>query len=470
VIGIDSYQHPSFMPLGKAEDNARQVATVLASDPFNFEVEMVLGAAATRQAILAALFRLRRAEPDDRLLVYAACHGYTITDNFGHDTGYLAAADTIPDQDFSALALEDVTGLRRFSSAKHIAFIFDACFSGQALGLTRAPSAAADKFLLRRAYQVISAGAADQTVADFQSMTTLLVKALTDSMTTTGGLYTLSHLGLYLQQAVAAESKRTQIPQFGHLRGSQGGEFIFSMATGPRLPHDLELALLSSSGFIRWGAVGELVSVATGEDAVLSRVAHEWLERLAETDPDERVKHSARRFLDGGADAFNSGMFGPPALEDLRRSSAGAERDVTQHVTARISLSGIGTQPLGDLPVAFLYFTAGPLKGEYRAIGQGCTTLGRIAENTIQLNDTKVSRQHARIEIRKDCLWLTDMDSTNGTFVDDIRAEEPACLEDGTRVRMGNSAFIVYVADKINGGPAAGPGSRPDPNQTAALR
>lgn len=51
-------------------------------------------------------------------------------------------------------------------------------------------------------------------------------------------------------------------------------------------------------------------------------------------------------------------------------------------------------------------------------VNQACPviTLGRDAANCIVINDPKVSRQHARIELRKDQFILVDQ-STNGTYV-----------------------------------------------------
>ena len=74
--------------------------------------------------------------------------------------------------------MEEITDIRFYANAKHIGFIFDTCFSGHALGLTRMASIATEKFLTRRAYQVISAGVGDQTVADFQSMTHFLIDTI----------------------------------------------------------------------------------------------------------------------------------------------------------------------------------------------------------------------------------------------------------------------------------------------------
>src|SRR5689334_5147065 len=93
VIGINSYDDPRFVPLGQAEEDAASVADLLKATPYNFNVSLILGKAATRQAILGELFRLRRTNPDDRIIVYFAGHGYTLSDLYNHETGYLAAAD-----------------------------------------------------------------------------------------------------------------------------------------------------------------------------------------------------------------------------------------------------------------------------------------------------------------------------------------------------------------------------------------
>lgn len=236
IIGINDYEDPRFVPLGQAEEDAKKLAAVLAAPPHKFQVKLLLGSEATREAILQAMFSLRDTRPDDRILLYFAGHGYTLTDNFGEETGFLAAADTIPEQDFTALELEEVTDLSRHAEAKHVAFIFDACFSGQALGLTRAQTTTVEKYTTRRAYQVISAGAGDQTVSDYESMTDILLDALTMDLSGPDGVFTFSDLGLYLQQTVAANSRQTQIPQYGHVQGSQGGDMVFDLAPGAVRP------------------------------------------------------------------------------------------------------------------------------------------------------------------------------------------------------------------------------------------
>jgi Tol biopolymer transport system component len=297
VIGINTYSDPRFMPLGQAEADAQSFGDVLAGPPYEFQVTRLQGTSATKNAILQALYSLRQAEADDRILVYFAGHGYTLSDRQNNETGFLACADTVPEQDFTALKLDEVIDLTRQTDAKHVCFIFDACFSGQALGLTRAPSVASDKLMVRRAYQVLSAGAGDQTVSDFQSMTAKMIDALQSGVLDSNGLTTANELGLYLQQTITRESNQSQIPQFGHVRGSQGGDFVFQVDTRVRLPGDLEDALRSSRANARLGAVVDLIALAESKDEV-GGVARDRLAKIAQEDADEHVREAAKSFFD----------------------------------------------------------------------------------------------------------------------------------------------------------------------------
>ena len=297
VIGIDSYSDPRFPTLGNAASDAKSIADLLAGPPFNFNVTTLFNEAATRQGILTALFGLRSTGPDDRILIYFAGHGYTLVDKFNNETGYLAASDTIPEQDFTALELNEVTDLRLRAGAKHIAFVFDACFSGQALGLTRAASTASDKFLVRRAYQVISAGAGDQTVSDVRSMTTRLVEGLKGALSGVDGMVTFSQLGAYVRDTIATDSGQTQLPQFGQMRGSQGGDFVLYMDTGTRLPSDLMEAIYSKIDNIRLAAVVDLIDIVHGSDPTLAELARQRLETLTREDPSQEVRHAAASFF-----------------------------------------------------------------------------------------------------------------------------------------------------------------------------
>jgi hypothetical protein len=89
----------------------------------------------------------------------------------------------------------------------------------------------------------------------------------------------------------------TQIPQFGHLRGSQGGEFVFYEDRSVRLPRDVVAMLASERAVARQGAAVALIELARGDDPALAALAREHLAKLSSADPDSRVRSVATRYL-----------------------------------------------------------------------------------------------------------------------------------------------------------------------------
>lgn len=69
-------------------------------------------------------------------------------------------------------------------------------------------------------------------------------------------------------------------------------------------------------------------------------------------------------------------------------------------------------------------------------------TVGRAEGNDIRLeNDRLISRNHARLEAGLDGVWLEDLKSANGTYVNGERVSEPVKLDEGAVVRFGSSEF-----------------------------
>jgi hypothetical protein len=67
-------------------------------------------------------------------------------------------------------------------------------------------------------------------------------------------------------------------------------------------------------------------------------------------------------------------------------------------------------------------------------------TLGRSSQNDIQLKrDEYASSTHARFEPRRDGVWLEDVGSTNGTYLNGIRLTRPKRLSSGDIVRIGET-------------------------------
>jgi hypothetical protein len=69
-------------------------------------------------------------------------------------------------------------------------------------------------------------------------------------------------------------------------------------------------------------------------------------------------------------------------------------------------------------------------------------TIGRAPDNSLVLDDAGVSRHHARIQARRGSLVLTDLESTNGTWMGGMRIDEVA-LGVGDRIDLGATALVV---------------------------
>jgi hypothetical protein len=70
--------------------------------------------------------------------------------------------------------------------------------------------------------------------------------------------------------------------------------------------------------------------------------------------------------------------------------------------------------------------------------------LGRDASADITLSDSAVSRRHARLFRAADGVWLEDLGSTNGTYINGDRLTVPYRLHDGDQVQLGNSLFAFH--------------------------
>ena len=84
----------------------------------------------------------------------------------------------------------------------------------------------------------------------------------------------------------------------------------------------------------------------------------------------------------------------------------------------------------------------GPSEGKKFRIPNGLLTIGRKPENDIVLNDTCISRIHARVKLQNGKLTITDLDSTNGVFVNGLQTKE-CQLSVGDEVVLGQTKFLV---------------------------
>lgn len=71
----------------------------------------------------------------------------------------------------------------------------------------------------------------------------------------------------------------------------------------------------------------------------------------------------------------------------------------------------------------------------------GVVTIGRDEQNSFPIADPAISRAHCRLETRGDTVLLSDLNSTNGTWVNGRRVQHEE-LTDGDRVLVGRTELV----------------------------
>lgn len=90
--------------------------------------------------------------------------------------------------------------------------------------------------------------------------------------------------------------------------------------------------------------------------------------------------------------------------------------------------------------------------------------VGRHQSADIVLQQAEISRKHAAFLLKEQALWVQDLNSSNGTFVNDARLENAeALLQDGDIVQFAGLKFAVLQ-------PAEAAAAEAQPEAAAAAR
>ncbi len=84
-----------------------------------------------------------------------------------------------------------------------------------------------------------------------------------------------------------------------------------------------------------------------------------------------------------------------------------------------------------------------PVAAEYSLLKDE-VSLGRGEENDVIIPHSSVSRSHARLLKRNGMYELVDLNSTNGSYVDEQPVQGTATVRNGSRVRLGEVQFILH--------------------------
>jgi hypothetical protein len=90
---------------------------------------------------------------------------------------------------------------------------------------------------------------------------------------------------------------------------------------------------------------------------------------------------------------------------------------------------------------AFVVMEPRQRRGEMHPLSD-VITIGRVDDNTMVIDDDSfISSHHARLEVRPDGVWLVDLQSTNGSFVNGQRVSQEKSLRKGDRIQVGSTVL-----------------------------
>lgn len=73
------------------------------------------------------------------------------------------------------------------------------------------------------------------------------------------------------------------------------------------------------------------------------------------------------------------------------------------------------------------------------------TSLGRAPTNTVILEDSFASSEHALITLRNGQWWLEDRGSSNGTLLNGYRIQEPVVISAGDIISIGRTTLKLEL-------------------------
>ncbi|MEV8517464.1 FtsK/SpoIIIE domain-containing protein [Dactylosporangium sp. NPDC051484] len=177
------------------------------------------------------------------------------------------------------------------------------------------------------------------------------------------------------------------------------------------------------------------------------------------------VEHDFRLVADGRADAatllegVRRTLTGPAVGQRMFLDRTGAEvvagksiADLGVRMGDRLLLTGPIAPPwlaASSVKAAFeVVITGGPQAGRRLPMAAGASVyVGRDAACQIALDDSEVSRRHLHIGVGSRQVTVTDLKSSNGTFVDGVRVDDAVTVEPGQVIAAGATTLTVRRPD-----------------------
>lgn len=88
--------------------------------------------------------------------------------------------------------------------------------------------------------------------------------------------------------------------------------------------------------------------------------------------------------------------------------------------------------------------------GQSHELNEEITLIGRAVSCDIVITSKRVSREHTKIHCDGWRIFVEDMNSTNGTYLNEERLTEPQQLRDGDKIKVGDVVFTFHDPDVTN--------------------
>lgn len=87
---------------------------------------------------------------------------------------------------------------------------------------------------------------------------------------------------------------------------------------------------------------------------------------------------------------------------------------------------------------------SGPIPGSSYYLDKAEVSIGRDQSNDITVLDSEISRRHARFIVKTDGVYIEDLGSTNGTFLNGVRLSAPKLLANGDLITLAENTAMSF--------------------------
>jgi pSer/pThr/pTyr-binding forkhead associated (FHA) protein len=101
---------------------------------------------------------------------------------------------------------------------------------------------------------------------------------------------------------------------------------------------------------------------------------------------------------------------------------------------------------LGSITIPAIHLTSADASdGKELTFTSAEVLIGRDRECDLVIDQQAISSRHGRLSFHQNQWWYEDLKSTNGSFLEDLRIEEPIVIKDGDRIYCGDTEISVKI-------------------------